>query len=203
MRFFRSLRWLSACSSSAPARSDSSELKSIYALLIVMLISSGINHTVGGAIDLFFRGYVIVLIAAAREAMIRTSPNRILGLIAYRYAPILVLRFMSLGLGLVGRMAKTIQAATHESVGIAFVDQGLHRQAPRHRCRGARYRARRRQTLRGQAQPRAAAAALGRRALLCLGHPFPKARQGLEQCAQTFADLHIVAFVCIMLKKVA
>lgn len=76
-------------------------VKPIYALLIVMLISSGINSTVGGAIDLFFKwGYVIVLIAPAREAMIRTSPNRILGLIAYCYAPIFVLQFMSLGLGL-------------------------------------------------------------------------------------------------------
>ena len=58
------------------------------------------ESTVGGAIDLFFKwGYVIVLIAPAREAMIRTSPTRILGLIAYCYAPIFVLQFMSLGLG--------------------------------------------------------------------------------------------------------
>lgn len=73
----------------------------IYALLAVMIISSVINGTASGAIDMFFKwGYVIVLVAAMRDAMEKVGPNRILTLVAYCYAPIFVFQFLSIPLGL-------------------------------------------------------------------------------------------------------
>ena len=44
---------------------------------------------------------------------------------------------------------------------------------------------------------------MGRRTILRLGHPLPKLVKDYERCAQTLADLHLIAFVCIMLKNVA
>ena len=103
----------------------------------------------------------------------------------------------------VGRIAKAIQAATEESVEIAFVDQGYTGEKP------------------------AAAAAEHGIALEVV--KLPEAKRGFvllprrwvversfawatrfrrlvkdyERCAQTLADLHLVAFTCIMLKNVA
>ncbi len=103
----------------------------------------------------------------------------------------------------VGRMAKAIQAATDDSVDLAFVDQGYT---------GAR--------------PALAAAEHGitldvvklseaKRGFVLLPRRwvversfawatrFRRLVKDYERCAQTLADLHIVAFVCIMLKNVA
>lgn len=103
----------------------------------------------------------------------------------------------------VGRMAKAIQAATGDSVDLAFVDQGYT--GPK---------------------PAAAAAAHG---IALEVVKLPEAKRGFvllprrrvversfawatrfrrlvkdyERCAQTLADLHLVAFACIMLKNVA
>lgn len=103
----------------------------------------------------------------------------------------------------VGRIAKAIQAETGESVEIAFVDQGYTGKKP------------------------AAAAAEHGIALEVV--KLPEAKRGFvllprrwvversfawatrfrrlvkdyERCAQTLADLHLVAFVCIMLKNAA
>jgi len=103
----------------------------------------------------------------------------------------------------VGRIAKAIQAATDSSVEIAFVDQGYTGD-----------------------NPRAAAAQHGIQLSVV---KLPEAKRGFvllprrwvversfawttrfrrlvkdyERCAATLADLHLVAFVCIMLKNVA
>jgi transposase len=103
----------------------------------------------------------------------------------------------------VGRIAKAIQAETSESVEIAFVDQGYTGEKP------------------------AAAAAEHGIALEVV--KLPEAKRGFvllprrwvversfawatrfrrlvkdyERCAQTLADLHLVAFACLMLKNVA
>jgi transposase len=102
----------------------------------------------------------------------------------------------------VGRIAKAVQAETGESVEIAFVDQGYTGEKP-------------------------AAAAQHGIALDVV--QLPEAKRGFvllprrwgversfawvtrfrrlvkdyERCAQTLADLHLVAFACIMLKNVA
>ena len=103
----------------------------------------------------------------------------------------------------VGRMAKAIQAATDQSVEVAFVDQGYE---------GKR--------------PRAAAAEHGielevvklpeaKRGFVLLpkrwvversfawATRFRRLVKDYERCASTLADLHIVAFACIMLKQLA
>ena len=90
----------------------------------------------------------------------------------------------------VGRIAKAIQAETGESVQIAFVDQGYTGEKP------------------------AAAAEHS----VAPGHPvvlprrwaversfawatrFRRLVKDCERCAQTLADLHLIAFACIMLK---
>jgi transposase len=103
----------------------------------------------------------------------------------------------------VGRMAEAIQEATGESVDIAFVDQGYT---------GER-----------------AASAAGEHGIRLEVIKLPQAKRGFvllprrwvversfawttrfrrlvkdyERCAQTLADLHLVAFACIMLKNVA
>jgi len=103
----------------------------------------------------------------------------------------------------VGRIAKAVQAATQSNVEIAFVDQGYTGETPR-----------------------AAAAEHG--VELCVVK-LPEAKRGFillprrwvversfawttrfrrlvkdyERCAATLADLHLIAFVCIMLKNVA
>ena len=103
----------------------------------------------------------------------------------------------------VGQMARDIQAATDESVEIAFVDQGYTGE-------------------------RAAAAAAGPGIELSVVK-LPQAKRGFvllpsrwvvertfawatrfrrlardyERCASTLADIHIIAFVCIMLKNAA
>ena len=103
----------------------------------------------------------------------------------------------------VGQMAKDIQAPTDESVEIAFVDQGYT---------GER-----------------AAAAAGAHGIELSVVTLPHARRGFvllprrwvvertfawatrfrrlardyERCASTLADIHLIAFVCIMLKNAA
>jgi transposase len=103
----------------------------------------------------------------------------------------------------VGRMAKAIQAATDQSVEIAFVDQGYTGEKP--------------------------AQAAGEHGIQLEVVKLPEAKRGFvllprrwvversfgwttrfrrlvkdyERCASTLADLHVVAFVCLMLKQAA
>ncbi|MFG1270885.1 IS5 family transposase [Xanthobacter versatilis] len=101
----------------------------------------------------------------------------------------------------VGRMAEAIQAATDESVDIAFVDQGYtgERAATAAAAHGI--------ALEVVKLPEA------KRGLVLLPrrwvveHSFAWATRfrrlvkDYERCASTLADLHLVAFVCIMLKS--
>jgi transposase len=103
----------------------------------------------------------------------------------------------------IGRIAKAIQAATDESVEIAFVDQGYTGDRP--------------------------AAAASEHGIQLEVVKLPEAKRGFillprrwvversfawatrfrrlvkdyERCASTLADLHLIAFVCIMLKNAA
>jgi transposase len=103
----------------------------------------------------------------------------------------------------VGRMAKAIQAATDETVELVFVDQGYQGEKP--------------------------AAAAAEHGIKLEVVKLPEAKRGFillprrwvversfawatrfrrlvkdyERCASTLADLHLVAFVCLMLKNVA
>ncbi|CAA9571544.1 MAG: Mobile element protein, partial [uncultured Thermomicrobiales bacterium] len=61
---------------------------------------------------------------------------------------------------------------------------GVHRRRTGGRCRRARHPARGRQAARGETRLRAAAAAVGRRALLRLGRPLPAAGQGRRTLAR-------------------
>lgn len=80
----------------------------------------------------------------------------------------------------VGRLAAAVQAATGESVELAYVGQGYTgERCPRPRGR-ARHPPAGGQAPPGQAQLRAPAPQMGGRARLRLGHPLPKARQGLR-----------------------
>ncbi|WP_051949482.1 O-antigen ligase [Methylosinus sp. PW1] len=73
----------------------------IYVLLAVTAASAILNGSTSGAVDMFFKwGYAAVLIAAMCEAMRRTSPNRVLMLVAFCYAPIFVLQVISVVFGI-------------------------------------------------------------------------------------------------------
>lgn len=43
--------------------------------------------------------------------------------------------------------------------------------------------------------------ALGRREILCLGHPLPRACPRYERLAEALRGLHFVAFACLMFQK--
>ena len=72
----------------------------------------------------------------------------------------------------VGELAKQVQAATGQSVELAYGDQRLHRRRTRGSGRRARHPAGGGQTRLGQARFRAPAPALGGRAILCLAGAF-------------------------------
>jgi len=94
----------------------------IYLLLIVVIASGILNRSPSGAIDMFFKwGYAVVLIAAAREAMMKVGPNRILMLTAYCYAPIFVLQAFSVALG----RAKS----TEDEGGLSYIGGYYHEAA--------------------------------------------------------------------------
>ena len=84
----------------------------------------------------------------------------------------------------VGALAEAVQAATGETVEVAFVDQGYTGDAAGRGGRRARHPAGGRQAAGGQARLRAAAPALGRGALLRLGGALPPPGQGLRTLAR-------------------
>jgi DDE family transposase len=84
--------------------------------------------------------------------------------------------------------------------GSGLCGPGLHGREARCRSARARDRAGSGPLARGQAGICPSAPALGGRANLRLGHPLPPARARLRAPAQTLADLHVIALVCIMLK---
>lgn len=102
----------------------------------------------------------------------------------------------------VGRMAEAIQAATDESVDIAFADQGYTGE------RAATAAAAHKIALEVVKLPEA------KRGFVLLPRRWVVERsiawstrfrlvKDYERCAETLADLHLVAFVCIMLKNAA
>jgi transposase len=103
----------------------------------------------------------------------------------------------------VGRMAKAIQAATDESVELAFVDQGYTGERP------ATAAAEHGITLEvvKLSEAKRGFILLPRRWVVersfAWATRFRRLVKDYERCAQTLADLHLVAFVCIMLKNVA
>jgi transposase len=101
------------------------------------------------------------------------------------------------------RIAKDIQAATDQSVEIAFVDQGYTGDRP------AQAAAEHGIALEVVKLPQAKCGfvLLPRRWVVersfAWATRFRRLVKDYERCAQTLADLHLVAFVCIMLKNVA
>lgn len=103
----------------------------------------------------------------------------------------------------VRRMAKAVQAATGESVEMAFVDQGYAGEKPKKAA------AEHGIALEIVKLPEAKRGfvLLPRRWVVersfAWATRFRRLVKDYERCAQTLADLHIVAFVCIMLKNAA
>ncbi|TLG71420.1 O-antigen ligase family protein [Methylocystis sp. B8] len=94
----------------------------IYLLLVIVIASGILNRSTSGAIDMFFKwGYAVVLIAAAREAMMKAGPHRVLMLTAYCYAPIFVLQALSVALG----RAKS----TEDEGGLSYIGGYYHESA--------------------------------------------------------------------------
>lgn len=90
-----------------------------YALLTAMTISAGVNGVVGGLIDMGFKwAFVIIFIAATRDAMIQAGPNRILQLIFYCYIPVIVFQ----GLSVVLRLGKDTEGAD----AVSYIGGYLH-----------------------------------------------------------------------------
>ena len=81
------------------------------------------------------------------------------------------------------RWPQAVQEVTGQTVELAFVDQGYTGERARGRRRRARHPLGGRQAARGQARLRAAAPALGRRALLRLGGALPPPGQRLRTVA--------------------
>lgn len=103
----------------------------------------------------------------------------------------------------VGRMAKAIQAATEESVEIAFVDQGYtgDRAAAAAKAHGIELEVVK------LSEAKRGFVLLPRRWVVersfAWATRFRRLVKDYERCASTLADLHLVAFACIMLKQVA
>ena len=103
----------------------------------------------------------------------------------------------------IARIAKAIQAETGESVEIAFVDQGYTGE------KAARAAAERGIALEVVKLPEAKRGfvLLPRRWVVersfAWATRFRRLVKDYERCAQTLADLHLIAFACIMLKNVA
>ena len=99
----------------------------------------------------------------------------------------------------VGRIAKAVQAETGENVKIAFVDQGYNqRPLPLNAALPSRSSNCRRPSAVSCCCPDDGSSNDPSR-----GPPARKLVKDYERCAQTLADLHLIAFVCIMLKNVA
>ena len=103
----------------------------------------------------------------------------------------------------VGRMAKAIQAATEESVEIAFVDQGYTGEKP---AAAARQHGIDLAVVK-LSEPKRGFVLLPRRWVVersfAWATRFRRLVKDYERCAATLADLHLVAFACIMLKQAA
>jgi transposase len=103
----------------------------------------------------------------------------------------------------VGRIAKAIQAETGDSVEIAFVDQGYTGEKPADAAKEHGIE------LRVVKLPdvKRGFVLLPKRWIvertLAWSTRFRRLVKDYERCAQTLADLHLVAFTCIMLKNVA
>src|ERR687898_1326016 len=103
----------------------------------------------------------------------------------------------------VGRMAAAIQAATDESVEIAFVDQGYTGEKPAAaaRARGIEL------AVVKLPDAKRGFVLLPRRWVVersfAWATRFRRLVKDYERCAITLADLHLVAFACIMLKQAA
>ena len=103
----------------------------------------------------------------------------------------------------IGRMAKAIQAATDQSVEIAFVDQGYTGEKP---ARAAAEHGIQLEVVK-LSEAKRGFVLLPRRWVVerSFGWTtrFRRLVKDYERCATTLADLHIVAFVCLMLKQAA
>jgi len=103
----------------------------------------------------------------------------------------------------VGRMAKAIQAATDESVEIAFVDQGYTGE----RAQKAAAEHGIQLDVVKLSQAKRGFVLLPRRWVVersfAWATRFRRLVKDYERSAQTLADLHVVAFACLMLKSVA
>lgn len=101
----------------------------------------------------------------------------------------------------VERMAKTIQAATNESVEIAFVDQGYTGERP---AAAAKAHGIGLEVVK-LPQAKRGFVLLPRRWVVersfAWATRFRKLVKDYERYASTLADLHVVAFICIMLKQ--
>ena len=103
----------------------------------------------------------------------------------------------------VGRMAKTIQAATDESVEIAFVHQGYTGKKP---AQAASEQGIQLEVVK-LPEAKRGFVLLPKRWIVerSFGWTtrFRRLVKDYERCASTLADLHVVAFVCLMLKQAA
>src|SRR5271166_859202 len=103
----------------------------------------------------------------------------------------------------VGRIAKAIQAETGESVEIAFVDQGYTGEKP---AAAAAEHGIALEVVK-LSEAKRGFVLLPRRWVVersfAWATRFRRLVKNYERCAQTLADLHLIAFVCIMLKNVA
>jgi transposase len=101
----------------------------------------------------------------------------------------------------VGQMAKAIQAATDESVEVAFVDQGYTGDRP---AKAAQEHAIELEVIKLDEAKRGFIL-LPRRWVVersfAWATRFRRLVKDYERCAQTLADLHLIAFVCLMSKK--
>jgi transposase len=103
----------------------------------------------------------------------------------------------------VGRMAAAIQAATDESVEIAFVDQGYTGEKPAAAARAHGIEL----SVVKLPEAKRGFVLLPRRWVVERSFAwttrFRRLVKDYERCAATLADLHLVAFACIMLKQAA
>lgn len=88
----------------------------------------------------------------------------------------------------VGVLCEAVQQATGQTVKLAWADQGYTGEQPRQEAPSARHRLAGGQAARGQEGLRAVAAALGRRAQLCLGSALSPARARLRAPARRAAQ---------------
>lgn len=103
----------------------------------------------------------------------------------------------------IGRIAKTIQAETGQSVEVAFVDQGYTGDKP---AMAAAEHGIALKVIK-LSEAKRGFVLLPRRWVVersfAWATRFRRLVKNYERCAQTLADLHLIAFACIMLKNVA